>query len=443
MFNATQEQYESMRERKGYGKSNLFDGTKSDSDDVARVRRNLDDRFLLEESILTYSEDDIFQVINFLRGRVWCGVEAATSANQASSKDDESNLLRQCIARRRLDWVCRRLRIRFLHLNQSDPLFLHSSDAYVEGMHIFVHDWPNDKTISRLPYTGLATIRSIAKDKHGRVIFEADTLDKKYIEAVPEAVVTHPTDDDFKGLPWRVYSSWKKWKRQQKLPEERLRALNVLDTCKWDPSFIENLTSSKILESLKWEFAEEILFLLGKTSRLTHPFDAMVWCPFSTSLLEECVLKTAHYLVHMGREKPTLCQALTEIASNAFKALKEITKNSEITPPSIDIGTINKTICVENLAFKHKVHDAVLVVESTHINELCVKDYLRAPKPLDFDWYLINQIILPVHAVASLIDWGGTCYSLETLFEHIELDIDAYAECFRRKVRSWHPLIEI
>ncbi len=431
-----------MRERKGYGKSNLLDGTKSDSDDVARVRRNLDDRFLLEKSILTYSEDDIFQVIKFFHGRVWCAVEAATSANQASSKEDESNLLRQCIARRRLDWVCRRLRIRFFDLQQ-DPLFLRSSDVFVEGMYIFVHDWPNVKTIPRPPYTGLATIRSITKDKHGRIVFEAETLDKKYIEAVPEAVVTHPTDDDFKGVPSRVYSSWKKWKRQEELPGERLRVLDVLDTFKWNlpSSFLETLTS-KIFESLKWEFAEEILFLLAKEKRLTHPFDEMTWCPFSSSLLEECVLMTADFLL-MGREKLTLYQKLTETTSNAFKALKEIINNSAITPPSIDIGVINKTICVGNLALKHKVHSAVLVVESIHINELCVEDYLRAPRPLDLDWYLINQIILPIHAVASVIDWDGTCYSLETLFEHIELDIDAYAEFFRRKVHGWHPLIEM
>ena len=137
MFNLTKEQYDSMRERKGYGRSSLFNGAKSDSDDVARVRRNLDDRFLLEESILTYSEDDILQVTNFIHGRVWSGVsgvEAATSAHKAGSKEDETNLLRQCIARRRLDWLCRRLRIRFLDLNQDPSLFLLPNDVYVEGM---------------------------------------------------------------------------------------------------------------------------------------------------------------------------------------------------------------------------------------------------------------------------------------------------------------------
>ena len=103
-----------MRARKGYGKSNLFDGARSDSDDVSRVRRNLDERILLEESMLTFSEDDICQVIDFIKGKVWCGVEAATSALKANCKEDHSNLLRQCIAWHRLDWVCRRLRICFL-----------------------------------------------------------------------------------------------------------------------------------------------------------------------------------------------------------------------------------------------------------------------------------------------------------------------------------------
>ena len=132
MFNLTKEQYDSMRERKGYGRSSLFNGAKSDSDDVARVRRNLDDRFLLEESILTYSEDDILQVTNFIHGRVWSGVSGVEAAT--GSKEDKTNLLRQCIARRWLDWLCRRLRNRFLDLNQDPSLFLLPNDVYVEGM---------------------------------------------------------------------------------------------------------------------------------------------------------------------------------------------------------------------------------------------------------------------------------------------------------------------
>ena len=438
-----------MRARKGYGKSNLFDGAKSDSDDVSRVRRNLDERILLEESMLTFSEDDICQVIDFIKGRVWCGVEAATSALKANCKEDHSNLLRQCIARRRLDWVCRRLRIRFLDLIGNQGMT--SEDViFKEGMYVIVHDWPQNDP--RPAYTGLATIMSITKDKYSREVFEVSTPDKKYIEAVPEAVVTHPTDNDFTGVPTRVYSNWKKWKKQQELPRVRLRTLTVLDTFKSNLFVFttETLPSSlgtssgilvKIVNSLKWVVAEEMLFLLAKDERLTQPFDEKIWCPLSVSFLAKCVYHVADILL-VGRDKQKLCENLMGMACDAAKSLKLIIKNSANTPPNIDIGNTNKLICVENLAFKHKVNSRVLVVESVHINKLCVAEYLSNPMPLDFDWYLINQIILPIHAVASLIDWDGN-YSLEKLLEQIELDTDAsYVEFVRRKVQGWHPLIE-
>jgi hypothetical protein len=454
--NVIQEQYESMRERKGYGKSNLFDGAKSDSDDVSRMRRNLEDRFLLDASILTFSENDISQVVDFFKEKVWCGIEAATSALKANCKEDDSNLLRQCVARRRLDWLCRRLRIRFLDLLEDqdlispDSLCLGEDVVFQEGMYIFVHDWPNKSP--RPAYTGLATIMSITKDKHNRDVFEVSTPDKKYIEAVPEAVVTFPTDDDFKGMPLRVYTNWKKWKKQQELPRERLRVLKVLDTFKWDPLFLtETIASSagtssgiraKVIDSLKWDFAEEMLFLLAKDKRLTHPFDEMMWCPLSISFLAKCVYLIADFLL-MSRDKQILCTMLTELACDAANSLKEIIKNSANTPPNVDIGNLNKRICVENLAFKHKVNSRVLVVESVHINKLCVDEYLITPLSLDFDWYIINQITLPVHAVASLVDWDGK-YSLVKLFERIELDIDAsYVKFFQQKVQGWQPIIEI
>jgi len=438
-----------MRERKGYGKSNLLDGAKSDSDEISRVRRNLDERNLLEESILTFSEDDIIQVIDFIKGRVWCGVEAATSALKADCKEDHSNLLRQCIARRRIEWVCRRLRIRFLDLIGNQGMT--SEDAiFKEGMYIFVHDWPQNDP--RPAYTGLATIMSITKDKHSRDVFEVSTPDKKYIDAVPEAVVTHPTDNDFKGVPTRVYSNWKKWKKQQELPRVRLRTLTGLDTFKWNPFFVtsETLSSSlgtssgihaKVVNSLKWEFAEEMLFLLAKDKRLNHPFDEMIWCPLSVSFLAKCVYHVAEFLL-VGRDKQKLCEIIMGMACDAAKSLKLIIKNSANTPSNTDNGNKNKLICVENLAFNHKVNIRVVVVESIHINKLCVAEYLSNPMPLDVNWYLINQIILPLHAVASLIDWDGN-YSLEKLFEQIELDTDmSYIEFFRRKVFGWHPLIK-
>ena len=175
------DKYEDMRERRGYGKKNIIYGLKSDDHDITRVQRNLEDRRLTEDSINTLSEKEIRQVVEFLHDKAWNGVKNPSATYTADgSKEAESNLIRQCIARRRMDWIVRLLQSRFLELLERDgvdSLGSDGDDIFKVGMLVFVNDWP--KNDIRPPYTGLGTIDSIKKDKHGRDVFEVSTIDGK------------------------------------------------------------------------------------------------------------------------------------------------------------------------------------------------------------------------------------------------------------------------
>ena len=97
---------------------------KSDEDDITRVKRNLKERFLTEESILSLNEDKIRQVAEFLHERVWSGVKEATSifASRGCCKEDHTVLIRQCVARRRLSWIARILKARVHELMEGTRL---------------------------------------------------------------------------------------------------------------------------------------------------------------------------------------------------------------------------------------------------------------------------------------------------------------------------------
>jgi len=455
------EHYEQMRERRGYGKANLLDGVKSDAHDITRVQRNLNDRFLVEASILKFTEDEIRQVMDFFKTRVYDGVKAATSTFATSCKEDDSNLLRQCIARRRMHWLSKILRNRFHELlgrggSSSLPL-PDGSDSeeciFHRGMLVFVHGWPKNQP--RPAFTGLATIKSISKDKHNRNVFEVSLSDGKYVESVPEAVVTTPTHDDFKDVPKRTYSNWMKWNKQQDLPRMRLKMLKGFDTFQWDPSFVWDIsaglatgssseTQTNIFQSLRWELVEELLFLLTKNKRLSHPFDEKIWCPLSVSLLTKCLHLIADFLL-MGRDQQILCKTFMGLARDAANTMKNIINESVNASTNQDLSRFGSLAFVEKSNEQEGAH--VLIVEAVNINKLTVEEYLNDPQPLDLDWYLIHQVILAVHPLASLIDWGPSSdtgnplYSIERLCEDVGLGDTSYLNFYTSKVQEWRPLV--
>ena len=173
-----------MRERRGYGKTNLNDGVKSDADNITRVQRNLKERSLVEQTILQFNEEQIHQVMDFIH-RTKGGIQASISS--AAGRDGHENkvIVRQYVALRRIDFVSRILQTRLHELLGQDSSFNEES-MFENGMFVYVNDWPQNDI--RPPYTGLANVIKVSKDvRTNQTMLDVEVPEGKYICEVPEA----------------------------------------------------------------------------------------------------------------------------------------------------------------------------------------------------------------------------------------------------------------
>ena len=270
------EKYEDIRERRGYGLANINLGVKGDDDGVSRVLRNQNERVPTEATIMSCTEDEIRTLIEFIKERILGGVIEATS--QATRSDVDTDILaRQFVARRRIHWTSQVCRRRLLELisNQDDDISSedNANCIFRTGMVVFVHGWM-DKHDPRPPYTGLASISSISKDKFDRQCFELSLPEGKHLTNVPAAVVTLPEEADFVGAPKRLRANHLKSQRDRNLPKVRSRLLRDLSSMEWKlSSLAEHLPdlSKSIQTRLMWEVAEEVLFDAAKDNDHTHP----------------------------------------------------------------------------------------------------------------------------------------------------------------------------
>lgn len=128
-----------MRIRRGYGKTNSL-GVASDENRFARTGRNLHERRGIEDSILSCSEEDLKQAIDFFSTRVWDGLVASASNE---GENGIHTLQRQHIARRRLNWLASKFRTRLLQLSADDcqDTSHGGEEEFYEGMFVYVNGW--------------------------------------------------------------------------------------------------------------------------------------------------------------------------------------------------------------------------------------------------------------------------------------------------------------
>jgi len=224
------------------------------------------------------------------------------------------------------------------------------------------------------------------------------------------------------------------------------------DAVKWDPSFVWNISAgmvassselqAKLCQSLRWEISEELLFMLIKDKRLSHPFDERIWCPLSVSLLTKCLHLIVDHLL-MGRDHQILFKTFMGLARNTADTMKNIIHESGNSSSNQAVSRVGSLAFAEKSNAKAGLH--VLIVEAVNVNKSTVEDYMNDPKPLDLDWYLIHQVVLAVHPVASLIDWsqnsdtGNSLYSIEKL--NVGLEDASYLAFYTSTMQEWCPLV--
>ena len=167
-----------------------------------------------------------------------------------------------------------------------------------------------------------------------------------------------------------------------------------------------------------------------QNKRLSQPFDEEVWCPLSVSLLVKGLHLVSDCLL-MGREKQGLCNELMELARDAANAIRNAAQSDANQDSLSDLAFLRKSS-----------NDRVVVLESLQQNRMAIGNYVKDPQPLDLELYLTEQVVLVVHPLATLIDWGSSpIYSLEKLRDCVGLSDASYLNFYSGKVGSYCPLI--
>ena len=274
--------------------------------------------------------------------------------------------------------------------------------------------------------------------------------------------MTFPTDEDFTDVPQRIYTSWLKWKKEESLPRVRKQMLSVLENVAWDSSFFWNLLSyepaseqfskmqKELLLFMRWEVSEELLFLLAKEKRLLHPYDEKYWCPVSVTLLSKSLHLVSDYLLPVKKRcgdvasdvQQTLFKELMKLSHEAANSVKDIINHNGRMSSNCELS-------VRDIAFlaKPEAGSRVLVVNTEPISWVSIEDFSKATKTLFLEWYLIHEVVMVVHALASLIHWnscqntGEPIYSLKNMCEVVGIEESLLDNFVPHAIRAWMPLI--
>jgi len=125
----------------------------------------------------------------------------------------------------------------------------------------------------------------------------------------------------------------------------------------------------------------------------------------------------------MGKDSEGLLRSLMVLARVAANKLQDIIDRIELSSNQ-DLSFVGEA------AIEKRV-----VVEPNY--EMSFEMFLINPTKLDYWWYATYQIALPLHQVASLIDWEGR-YSVENLCNELSLSLSMDA---RSKFKDWDPLL--
>lgn len=281
---------------------------------------------------------------------------------------------------------------------------------------------------------------------------------------ITEGVISEPTEDDFVEAPRRMHSNWLKWKKEESHPQKRESRLLFLEKIRWDSSHFRNLLScnqsssdmhSSIVDSLRWEVSEELLYLLVKDNRLHHPLNDRHWCPISMHLLRRSLHLVADYIIPTHERKESsyedalsaCAEKLLAILCEATEAVKKILALHKIETEEVYLRYLAFHETSVSECGTEQSSRYYLKVESEVTPHVSVEDFSKGQITLDEHFYLIHQVLFVAHALASLIDWnnfndrGEVIYSFEKACQISAIDLTSARRSQTEKSRSWKPLI--
>ena len=477
--------YEVVRERKGYGKANIHGGLKDDTDDFMRFFRNIKERHNMEVTIRSYNEDEISNLLLFIKSKILPGLIRITDEYKKETRNERENriITRQWIARRRLHWISIVMNAQLDLLlyryggttemlkAEQNPHYDHPNPfPFTLGMLVFVNGWASG---SRAAYSGIATIQSV-KHKSQDIRLYTLSLDRgRTFHDVPEGVLTHPTENELRFAPKRMITAWEKVKDGARRPTRTKHNVSVLQDMRWTSHLTHKLLKEcqpdrddKIYRVMTEEISEEIIYRLRVERKLTNPFEKANWCLLSNEVFRKGVQLIIPFILEpIETEIPKVQKALLNLARAAVKCIRSITKCSsrdELETPSLEYDfPLSRKAGVEALSFlgdkfletvsykedneKPKISSQQ---ESKKIKEVSlyvvIKDgqhssyqekiklmgggkkqmnEIERNEDLHTNWYIVHQVLIVLNALACVLSHKmKKSWLLPIMYEELSID---------------------
>ena len=406
------EHYEGTRERKGYGKANTLDGVRSDSDESARMRRNIAHRDSVEDTIASMTLGEIKIILNFIRYRMLnalvIGIDWFLSKIRSLQERYLKRFLelhqppcRQWVARLRLNWMRLLFQQRLKQLKEingeSNELTSKEMKDIRETLDLM--EW----TVNNKDIETFKTLESILRYGNGssvcaRILLEL--FEENLFWASRKDALIHVLDQ---GLWCSAARSLTRAISSEIVKHHKLLSLSK------NYEFLQ-----RTIINFARKTAEDIRKAHRNLSSNINTQAAIDLLGFSNC--KEAGVK------HQLKYGESLLDA-----SRLYDEKLSGFQNYVAYEEAVSLGVGGVMTLVPNLALNEV--SLVVKINKTKENRVMHSD-------VNLDWYLLWQVVRVVHVFATTcVEWPNeTMYSLEKLCSELKLKFDDAKEMLKREM---------
>jgi hypothetical protein len=232
------------------------------------------------------------------------------------------------------------------------------------------------------------------------------------------------------------------WDNEENFATATVRSM-ITSICEDRSTSAEKL----VIDALKKDVAEELLYDLHCSGKLERPYDLNNWCSLSLKIKKSIVDMLSSFSLQNNIESISELKILSEgvlrLAREASSAMKRITKEATSWKETKDttINSWNESSLrglIHPLCFWRRQEEVwMCLIPDSHISgnesysrSMCtLKDILKEGYILDIKWYIAQQVIALVDTLVSTIKWSshsdpslGGIYSLQKLCSVLNMD---------------------
>lgn len=428
------ESYEETRERKGYGKNNN-EMNGGDDDDAARLRRNFVEREQLKEDISVLKLFDMFYLVEFLANDVFVHIDKRIreSLNTRGQNESFDRLSKDIIARQRMHWLSVKLLCRLKEMvekkDKDDGLLVIGKEMIAT----------TEKELLSWEFTSLPDIFSLLGHvSNGKGKTLEDVI---LFELSEELLFSSTLPDPLNGKMWSTIGC--------DLTKRSARDIAWYLFCCKEPHYSRLGGLAKQLMRGAKDAADSIReaahAIANKNGSL--PKDAVDILSFHSlrRKLKKKDIAPKGELINAYCNDVTLHYG-TAAAVADIQAYQDAVELGNLEPFFDPCVTRKITDSKLSIVSKYASRDLSDTSQQFQWMARSINAFENGVALVNEEWYLMNQVLLPIHTLASAcVEWGELqFYTLEKVCETIGITLADAKEALRRGVArpNWPELVE-